>query len=266
LVAFRKTFLADHSKPVPFFLQPLRLELVTDHKELIEAIGELADPPALIVLDTLNRSLKGSERDDKDMGNYIAAAEALHEAFTCLVVIVHHSGLETGRPRGHTSLAAAADAQIQVCKNADDNVVAKVELMKDGTADTQDTSRLEVVIIGEDQDGDDVTSCVLREAEGTLNAKTKPKVPPSAKVALDLLWRAILDAGKVPPASNNIPPNTRTTSLSLWRSYCDHGTVAKSDKPDSRYKAFVRAVEHLQTAGLIGIWGEQVWPTGQAGQ
>ena len=38
LVAFRQTFLKDHTERVPFFLQPLRLDLINDHKELIEAI------------------------------------------------------------------------------------------------------------------------------------------------------------------------------------------------------------------------------------
>ena len=263
LVAFRQTFLKDHTERVPFFLQPLRLDLIKDHEELIEAIRPLADPPTLIVLDTLNRSLKGSERDDKDMGSYIAAAEALREAFDCLVAIVHHSGLDTGRPRGHTSLAAAADTQIQVYKDAEENVVAEVELMKDGSADAKDISRLEVVIIGVDQDGDDVTSCVLREVEGSTDAKPKVKIPPSAKVALELLWRAIVDAGTVPPASNNIPPNTRTVSLTLWRTYCDHGTVANSDKPNTLRKTFARAAECLQSAKLIGVWSDQVWPTGR---
>ena len=110
--------------------------------------------------------------------------------------------------------------------------------MKDGSADATDTSRLEVVTIGVDQDGDDVTSCILREVEGSTNTKAKVKVPPSAKVALDLLWRAIVDAGRSLQRQINIPPNTRTISLSLWRSYCDRGTVAKSDKPDTLRKAF----------------------------
>src|SRR5262249_5829796 len=42
--------------------------------------------------------------------------------------------------------------------------------------------------------------------------------------------------------------------------------VAESDKPDSKQKAFVRAVRKLQEIGAIGIWGDYVWITGQAGQ
>jgi hypothetical protein len=39
------------------------------------------------VLDTLNRSLAGSESDDEDMAAYVKAADAIREAFGCAVVI-----------------------------------------------------------------------------------------------------------------------------------------------------------------------------------
>jgi hypothetical protein len=68
--------------------------------------------PGLIVLDTLNRSLAGSESSDEDMGNYIKAADQLREMFKCAVIIIHHCGLAEERPRGHTSLIGADDAQV----------------------------------------------------------------------------------------------------------------------------------------------------------
>ena len=71
-----------------------------------------------------------------------------------------------------------------------------------------------------------------------------------------------------PPASNHIPASgrNRTTTLERWEAYCKNGTVSKSDKPDSLRKAFVRAVESLQTRGIIGVWQDYVWLTGQTGQ
>ncbi len=63
---------------------------------------------------TLNKSLLGSESKDADMSNYIRAAEAIRDAFQCVVMIVHHCGLDETRPRGHTSLPGAVDAQLSV--------------------------------------------------------------------------------------------------------------------------------------------------------
>jgi RecA-family ATPase len=57
-----------------------------------------------VVLDTLNRSLNGSENSDEDMGKYIKATAAIREAFNCAVLVVHHCGVNDSRPRGHTSL------------------------------------------------------------------------------------------------------------------------------------------------------------------
>ena len=70
----------------------------------------------MVVLDTLNKSLVGSENKDVDMGAYVRAAEAIRDAFDCVVIIVHHCGYDDTRPRGHSSLPAAVDAQLAVTR------------------------------------------------------------------------------------------------------------------------------------------------------
>src|SRR5262249_49341630 len=102
----------------------------------------------------------------------------------------------------------------------------------------------------------------------SADAQTSGKrdIPKSARTAFMLLEKAIADSDEPRPVSNHIPRGTRTSSICLWRRYCDQGMVAESEKPDSKRKAFVRAVKTLQTIGAIGIWGDQVWITGHAGQ
>ena len=58
---FGKRFPIEVDGPVPFYLQPVTLDLVADQKELIAAIKRQLDTtaPVLVVLDTLNRSLQG---------------------------------------------------------------------------------------------------------------------------------------------------------------------------------------------------------------
>src|ERR1700730_12482585 len=94
--AFRVARLAENSSEVRFHLIAAPMTLAADHTALIAsiraALGSVA--PAAVVVDTLNRSLVGSESSDEDMSGYIKAADAIRDAFNCAVVIVHHCGHE----------------------------------------------------------------------------------------------------------------------------------------------------------------------------
>lgn len=239
--AFRQRFLAESTACVPFYLQPVRIDLSGEHRELIEAISSepKAEQPVLVVLDTLNRSMRGSESSDIDMSAYVKAADAIRSAFDCAVIIIHHSGIDVSRPRGHTSLTGAADAQISIKRTASQGLASTVEFMKDGPEGDTLASRLESVVVGVDQDESAITSCVVVE-DKDAGAPPRTKVTGAAKIALGLLERAIIDAGEIPAESNHIPANTRTVAVAVWRSYCNDGSIADSDKPDSKQKAFVR--------------------------
>lgn len=57
---------------MPFHLEPVSLDLIADHVELIATINRHLDVerPAMVVLDALNRSLRENENDLKDMSAY----------------------------------------------------------------------------------------------------------------------------------------------------------------------------------------------------
>jgi hypothetical protein len=192
--AFRQRFLQDYREPVPFYLEPVTLDLIKDHKKLIALIratlGE--STPGVLVLDTLNRSLTGSESSDEDMAAYIRAADAIRSAFECAVIIVHHCGIAGTRPRGHTSLGGANDAQIAVKRDAAHNIIATVEWMKDGAEGDSIASVLEVLTVGQDEDGEDITSCVLlpvseAEAKHATKGVWPRKLRPVHQAIMDAL-------------------------------------------------------------------------------
>jgi AAA domain-containing protein len=180
------------------YLMPTRLELAADYQKIIDAVKERLKPdlsdlqrlaakkqqlqpnldwgqaindattqrrrecnPAAIVLDTLNRSFAGSESNDADMTAYIRAADALKNEFQCAVIIVHHSGHDAARPRGHSSLTAAVDAQLSAKRNADDQIIVEVEWMRDGPEGDRVFSRLKQVPVGTDKAGDPIRSCIV---------------------------------------------------------------------------------------------------------
>jgi hypothetical protein len=193
--AFRLARLDSYSEPVPFYLQPVTLNLVKDHQALIKIIRDtLGDqPPAAVALDTLNRSMPGSESSDEDMSAYVKATDAIREAFECSLPIVHHCGHNDTRPRGHSSLIGALDAQIQVSRDASDRIIAEVELAKDGPQGLQLFSSLEVVTVGIDEDGEEITSCVVRPEEVSAQVASKPgdpKLSPNQKTLFSMVHAA----------------------------------------------------------------------------
>jgi hypothetical protein len=144
-----------------------------------------------IVFDTLNRSLQGSESSDEDMSAYVRAAASFVEAFTCAVVIVHHCGVDNSRLRGHTSLSGALDAELAVTRDGANNIALEVKLMKDGPQGDTFMSRLEVVEVGVDEDGDPITSCVVIPVEGqAAQGEQGPNLTKNQKTMFEILHTA----------------------------------------------------------------------------
>src|SRR5262245_44048668 len=156
--AFRKQHNLGNDLNPPFYLVSARMDFVADYPALTESIRLQSDNPVAVVLDTLNRSLPGSESSDHDMAVYIKAADDVRESINCARPIVHHCGIDTSRPRGHTSLTGAVDAQLAVKRDATDTVTLTVEWMKDGPEGDVVASRLETVAVGKDDDGHPITS------------------------------------------------------------------------------------------------------------
>jgi hypothetical protein len=191
--AFRQRFLPqDHDQNIPFFLQPVTLDLVRDHQALIDAIkAALGDTaPVMIVLDTLNRSLRGSESSDQDMSAYIKAADTIREQFSCAVVVVHHCGINEQRPRGHTSLTGACDAQLAVFRDPRGNIIVTVEFMKDGPHGDIIASRLETHDVALDQDEEPITSCVVVPTEASKPTSAGPKLTKNQQTMFAILHDA----------------------------------------------------------------------------
>jgi hypothetical protein len=259
--AWRRCHLSSHEGEVPFYLLDVPVDLVADRDHLVQAISARELRPAVVVIDTLNRALVGSEAKDEDMAKFIRAADIVRVAFGCVVIVVHHCGIDGSRPRGHSSLSGADDAQIAISKDEAGIITAMVEHMKDGEAGATIIAKLEPVDLGFDDDGDPISSCIIVPAQAQPKM---PKLPDAAKLAFEKLQEVISEAGEPPPASNHIPqgPDIRVCSAILWR---ETFYKAYLGKPDTKQKAFVRASTKLQELHLVGIWSETVWLTGHAG-
>jgi hypothetical protein len=260
--AFRQAKLseADSGSP-PFYLMAASLSLVSDREALIGDIRKQLNglKPVVVCLDTLNRSLAGSESSDEDMAAYIRAADALREAFDCLVLIAHHCGHDGSRPRGHSSLMGALDVQISVCRDATGNIISELELAKDGKVGLQFVSRLVEWGIGVDHEGDVIMSCVVEAGEGASRVhKTRPP-PKSAQAALRALRKAIEEGGESASVSNTIPPSARVVTVDTWRRYCYQSGISDSDAPEAQRKAFGRAHKLLIDGNHVQAHNQYRW-------
>jgi hypothetical protein len=258
--AFRqKHFLAEGPAAlVPFYLIADALNLVKEHADLIGCIRTQAkgNLPAAVVIDTLNRSLAGSESDDKDMAAYIRAADAIRHAFGCVVIVVHHCGVDATRPRGHTSLAGAVDAQLAVKRDAADNIVVTVERMKDGPDGETIASRLEPIEVGYDEDGDAVTSCIVIPAEIEASAaKTERKLSDRQRLALAAISE--ID-GKSAPAEFRLPSDIRVIEIEAWREELFRRGVLDRTGKNPRAD-FLRVRDALKARSMIGERDELIW-------
>jgi hypothetical protein len=242
---------------VPLYIMPGQANLIADHKTLIADISaQLKDkdpPPVLVVLDTLNKSLMGSASKDTDMSAYVRAAEAIRDAFKCVVVIVHHCGLDDTRPRGHTSLPGAVDAQLAVVREGN-AVTVTVEMMRDDPEETVVTSVVEPIPVGCDSAGKELTSLVVKPGETPVppgHGWTKP---------LTLFRRALSEALNTSSLSHQIPGGAlvRAANIEAVRAEFYKTYVAKADTPirqqAARRQAFHRSVEKAQLAHLIGVY------------
>lgn len=132
--------------------------LITD---LIKEINE-RDPYDLIVMDTFAQVMPGAdENSGKDVGAALAQCKRIHAQTGAMVLLVHHSGKDAGKgARGWSGLRAAADVELEITRKDNDRAI-KVTKLKDGQDGTSMGFKLHTVTLGEDDDGDDITSCIV---------------------------------------------------------------------------------------------------------
>lgn len=235
--------------------QPFRLHDPEDVALLLEAIAEFqlglpsGLPPPVVVVDTLNRATAGSDENSSTaMGETIAGSTHISDATRGLVILAHHSGKDAERGmRGHTSLASAADAVLLVARSgAERRWVA--EKVKEGQDGLSANFELETLVIGVDEDGEDITSCVVKPGEVTNRATN------ALPAALDAGMRALKKGMPTEAADSDAGPTEAT-----WREALLESCTAAS--PSGRRNAVARARSAMLAAGYVTDAGGHLIPT-----
>lgn len=234
-------------------VEGLKLEL-----RAIEA--EAGMPIGAVVFDTFSRSTPGGDENSAEhMTCAIGVSDQIRDEFGASVIFVHHSGKDiTKGARGHSSLFAAADTVISVIER-----VATVEKSRDGTTGDQFPFDLQVVELGQDSDGDPITTCVVHHIDaGRRNRKPVRELSGVARVAFQALQEAVSEHGETMPGTSTIPAGVRATTIARWRAQfrLRYGTDEERTG-EAIKKAFMRAREQLAKAESVGVSDPYVWVT-----
>lgn len=194
----------------------------------------------LLVVDTYARVMVGgNENDAKDAGLVIAHCELLHRLTGAMVLLVHHSGKDASRgARGSGALRAAADLEVEVIALRGQRV-ATVTKMKDGEDGKEYAFRLHEVVLGQDEDGDDITSCVVeaRDASMPISQHMKHATP------TQLLVMRVLDTATGMAGAIHFSELKR---LAVEQLPCD-----PDKKKDNRHRDVSKAIETLVSVGEL---------------
>jgi len=166
---------------------------LTTPQDVID-LGAASPSGAVIFIDTLNRAAPTSdENSSKEMGIILQAAKDLQLMTQGLVIVVHHTGKDSSKGmRGHSSLHAALDAAIEVERTATGARHWSIAKAKDGEDGKRVGFKLKIHVLGQDADGDEITSCSVEPDLSALFVRPEPR---GAKLRLALKTATGLIAG-----------------------------------------------------------------------
>lgn len=253
---------------VPFALKRAGLDLLHDQADLqhicdlaAEVMAQKEGLPLLIVIDTLSRVMAGGDENSAaDMTALIRNIDAIREATKAHICLVHHTGKDTARgARGHSSLRAATDTEIEVQADGESRA-AFVSKQRDNPGGETFPFTLKAVQLGVDQDGDEVVSCVVEVADGEDYAAKKAGkgVGGVQKIILDMIDAMIGDdLWKPNPGGTGMPDAGRFKAVNRddLRAIC-LGKIQASN-PRNSFNAALKSL--TEDRGLVCCGENVVW-------
>jgi hypothetical protein len=141
---------------------------------LVAQIEALEVKPRLVVIDTLAQTFSGDENSSSDIGDYIRLINSeIRARFSCSVIIVHHTGhAASERPRGSSAIMANLDFVLGVFRPDPKalRAILTTAKQKDGDRAKDLSFTLERLVLGQDEDGDELSSLVAKYVDVTENA------------------------------------------------------------------------------------------------
>jgi hypothetical protein len=244
------------------------LEPEADTDKLIasirDAAGQISVPVKMVVIDTLSRAMAGgNENAAEDMGALVAAMDRIRAQTGAMVLFVHHSGKDEAKgSRGHSSLQAAIDTEIEVVDSElgepsvrSATVVKQRELPKGDYFEFT----LKAVEIGRNRHDEPVTTCLVEcstEGASTPAAKALRHISGHSRRALEVLTDLMAASGA--SGFKGVPTGMASVPEDWWREQFYSRAMPAADQ-DTKKKAFRRAADGLIEGHIVGLNMGRVW-------
>jgi AAA domain/Bifunctional DNA primase/polymerase, N-terminal len=214
---------------------------VSEVKKFIRTLTKF-DPEFTIIDTWAQVTSGGDENSGQDMGLALGHVRIVRKHTRGTVMLIHHTGKDAERgARGWSGMKGAADAELEVVRNNDDRVLS-ITKMKDGVEGAEFGFKLNVVTVGEDADGDDVTSCVVL-----------PNEVSRAQVGMGKNERIVYEAARDGKGLDDVAPDVNTL-LDLAINQIPYDPEV--DKRDRRRDVVTRAYKKcLERGYLVEIEG-----------
>lgn len=286
---------------MPFYLVPRPVDLRSEMAQTADLAAEIKHisalyqaqfdaPVELVIVDTVNRSLAGGDDAKADViGAFIKNCTALRDQCGVAVVGVHHLPKADGAtdPRGHSSLKGDNDGQWLVRQGGGGAPNTwTITRLKAGPTGSRHEFRLRQEVLGRDDDGDEITSCVVArlgsepslegaEARDTREqgATGRPQYTADGRAILGdnltsvvrALAQALDHQGVEAPVGVRCPHGRKAVTHRQWLDEIVRGMPGEEkDTPKFRdrcRKARDAAALRLRSRGVIGMDGDYVWRT-----
>ena len=151
------------------------LKVLSEIKEIISTWDKKDNLKPVIIVDTVARNLgAGNESFASDMSVFINHVDDIRKIFDATVILVHHTGHDTGnRARGSSALEAAADTVYFIKTDADGVMRIEAKKSKDHELPPPLSFKtIQVELPWHDEDGNPETSLVLELTDYTPPPKT----------------------------------------------------------------------------------------------
>lgn len=248
-----------HAGKDHLFLLPVQIDLhgQEDAKAIID--GTPLQSVSLLVIDTLAMSIgAGNENDAASMSQFITNLTLLKSHFKCHVMIIHHTGKDSAKgARGHSSLRAAVDTEIELTK-AGEARLAQTQKQRDMEGGRRAAFTLKVVDLGIDDDLESITSCVV-EPTDPQDFKRKIQLRGFDQVVLQALDDALKSHGRVIKDLENFPASRKCVELALWREEAVKRGIEQSKSQDTAKRGFNRSRQSLQEKDITREYDGFVW-------
>jgi RecA-family ATPase len=256
-------------RPLPVNLLDGDVDMVVLEK-LCREVSRKHGQVKFIVVDTLSRSMAGgNENSPEDMTKFIGNCDKLREITSASLAVVHHSGKDKAAgARGHSSLRAATDTEIELDHDEVTGMrTARATKQRDMETGSLFSFKLSVIELGIDEDGDAVTTCTIHKAsDSEIEEANKPRIKGKNQLLIRKVFTQLRGEGVGNPNPGGPGwPEPRTFWVISEETVKDHfvGKVSSVANPRSTYK---QSIEALIGAGHLVQNEGFVWFTDKDGK